>query len=30
MRVPMEWLREMVDLPPSIDARAVAERLIAA
>ena len=30
MRVPMEWLREMVDLPGDIDARAVAERLIAA
>jgi phenylalanyl-tRNA synthetase beta chain len=26
----MEWLREMVDLPGDIDARAVAERLIAA
>jgi hypothetical protein len=30
MRVPMEWLRELVDLPPDVDARAVAERLIAA
>ena len=30
MRVPMEWLREMVDLPADVDARAVAERLIAA
>ncbi|MFM1966483.1 MAG: Phenylalanyl-tRNA synthetase beta chain [Actinomycetota bacterium] len=30
MRVPMEWLREMVDLPEGIDGRAVAERLIAA
>ena len=30
MRVPMEWLREMVDLPAGTDGRAVAERLIAA
>ena len=30
MRVPLEWLREMVDLPADVDARAVAERLIAA
>ncbi len=30
MRIPMEWLRELVDLPPDVDARAVAERLIAA
>lgn len=30
MRVPMEWLRELVDLPADLDARAVAERLIAA
>ena len=30
MRVPMEWLREMVDLPAGADGRAVAERLIAA
>jgi phenylalanyl-tRNA synthetase beta chain len=30
MRVPLEWLREMVDLPAQVDARAVAERLIAA
>ena len=30
MRVPMEWLREMVDLPADVDGRAVAERLIAA
>ena len=27
MRVPMEWLREMVDLPTGTDGRAVAERL---
>lgn len=30
MRVPMEWLREMVDLPPEVSGRDVAERLIAA
>ena len=30
MRVPMEWLREMVDLPEGVDGRAVADRLIAA
>ena len=30
MRVPMEWLREMVDLPSDVQARDVAERLIAA
>ena len=30
MRVPMEWLREMVDLPPGVSGRDVAERLIAA
>jgi phenylalanyl-tRNA synthetase beta chain len=30
MRVPMEWLRELVDLPADVDARAVSERLIAA
>lgn len=30
MRVPMEWLREMVDLPSGVSGRDVAERLIAA
>jgi len=30
MRVPLEWLREMVALPAGVDGRAVAERLIAA
>jgi phenylalanyl-tRNA synthetase beta chain len=30
MRVPMEWLRDMVALPDDVDARQVAERLIAA
>lgn len=30
MRVPMEWLRELVHLPDGVDGRAVAERLIAA
>ena len=25
MRVPLEWLREMVDLPAQVDARAVAD-----
>jgi phenylalanyl-tRNA synthetase beta chain len=30
MRVPLEWLREMVALPDDVDGRAVAERLIAA
>ena len=30
MRVPLEWLREMVDLPPQVSGREVAERLIAA
>ena len=30
MRVPMEWLREMVPLPAEADGREVAERLIAA
>ena len=30
MRVPLEWLREMVDLPAGVSGRDVAERLIAA
>ena len=30
MRVPMEWLRDLVALPDDVDARQVAERLIAA
>ena len=30
MRVPMEWLRDMVALPDDVDAREVADRLIAA
>jgi phenylalanyl-tRNA synthetase beta chain len=29
MRVPLTWLRELVDLPPEVTAREVAERLIA-
>ena len=29
MRVPMSWLRELVDLPADVTAREIAERLIA-
>jgi len=30
MRVPLEWLRDLVSLPPDVDGREVADRLIAA